>query len=121
MAVLKPSTSKLDSFSVSYLARFFSFSKCSFISFRTLQCFITCNTVLFLQEEDNRTVSICESVASTVTAPSDGEQLLSDNEDNHDTDDSGTASAPSPRPLNLDDRGNIYLKNRFYHTLQLIA
>ncbi|XP_053376289.1 nuclear receptor corepressor 1-like isoform X2 [Mercenaria mercenaria] len=56
------------------------------------------------KEEDGRTISICESVASTVTAPSDGEQLLSDNEENRDTDDSGTASAPSPRPLHLDDR-----------------
>jgi hypothetical protein len=61
---------------------------------------------VFLQDDDNRTISICESVASTVTAPSDGEQMLSDNEDNRDTDDSGTASAPSPRPLHLDDRGN---------------
>jgi len=72
-----------------------------------VMCVLIDCVFLFMQEEevrDNRTVSICESVASTVTAPSDGEQNLSDNE-TRDTDDSGTASAPSPRPL--DERGRV--------------
>ena len=59
----------------------------------------------FLQEGDGRTVSICESVATTVTATSDVENNFSDDEDNRMSDDSGTASAPSPSPLPTDDKG----------------
>ncbi|KAK3589151.1 hypothetical protein CHS0354_017117 [Potamilus streckersoni] len=57
-----------------------------------------------VKEEDKRTVSICESVASTATVPSEGEDNSSNDEDNADSDDSGTASAPSPRPLQIEDQ-----------------
>ncbi|KAL3856873.1 hypothetical protein ACJMK2_011584, partial [Sinanodonta woodiana] len=56
------------------------------------------------KEEDKRTVSICESVASTAMATSEGEDNSSNDEDNADSDDSGTASAPSPRPLQIEDQ-----------------
>ncbi|XP_060561631.1 uncharacterized protein LOC132721361 [Ruditapes philippinarum] len=56
------------------------------------------------KDDDNCSISTCESVASTVIAPSDDEQMLLDNEENRDTDESGTASAASPKPLHLDDR-----------------
>lgn len=55
-----------------------------------------------LQEEDNRTVSICESIASTVTAPEiDDEAPSSMDED--DDGDSDTTSAPSPTPMRMEE------------------
>ena len=40
-----------------------------------------------------------------MTATSDVENNFSDEEDNRMSDDSGTASAPSPSPLPTDDKG----------------
>ena len=64
-----------------------------------------CNVIekLFLQKrESNRTTSTSESVASTMTAPSEEELTSSDEdngEDNGETSD--TASAPSPAPRSM--------------------
>ena len=60
------------------------------------------------QEEDRRTVSICESIATTVTATSDVDNNFSDDEGRM-SDDSGTASAPSPSPLPTDDKGKMVI------------
>lgn len=49
------------------------------------------------QEDDKRTTSICESIASTVTATSEVEEVMSSEEDNgEDNADSDTTSCPSP-------------------------
>ncbi|KAK7506028.1 hypothetical protein BaRGS_00002750, partial [Batillaria attramentaria] len=49
------------------------------------------------EESERRTTSVCESVASTTTAVSEGEEdVSSSEEDNGDGDDSDTTSAPSP-------------------------
>ncbi|KAL8560309.1 hypothetical protein ACOMHN_006040 [Nucella lapillus] len=51
-----------------------------------------------------RTTSVCESVASTTTAVSEGEEdVSSSEEDNADGDDSDTTSAPSPTPLTIEE------------------
>lgn len=52
---------------------------------------------VLLQEDDKRTTSICESIASTVTATSEVEEVMSSEEDNaEDNADSDTTSCPSP-------------------------
>ena len=55
-----------------------------------------------LQEEDNRTVSICESIASTVTAPEIDDEAPSSMDEDDDAD-SDTTSAPSPSSLRIEE------------------
>lgn len=52
---------------------------------------------------DKRTTSICESIASTVTAPSDVEDMSSGMEDNDEDNDSDTTSAPSPSNQRMEE------------------
>ncbi|XP_062612338.1 nuclear receptor corepressor 2-like isoform X1 [Saccostrea cucullata] len=59
--------------------------------------------VLNSQEVDKRTTSICESIASTVTAPSDVEDMSSGMEDNDEDNDSDTTSAPSPSAQRIEE------------------
>ncbi|XP_056017947.1 serine/arginine repetitive matrix protein 2-like isoform X6 [Ostrea edulis] len=59
--------------------------------------------VLNTQEVDKRTTSICESIASTVTAPSDVEDMSSGMEDNDEDNDSDTTSAPSPSNQRMEE------------------
>ncbi|XP_071179529.1 nuclear receptor corepressor 1-like isoform X3 [Mytilus edulis] len=54
------------------------------------------------KEEDNRTVSICESIASTVTAPDIDDEPPSSMDEDDDAD-SDTTSAPSPSSLRIED------------------
>ncbi len=77
------------------LALFLTTNVCILLHFFTTYAYVFC-----LQRESNRTVSTSESVASTMTAPSEEELTSSDEdngEDNGDTSD--TASAPSPTPF----------------------
>lgn len=60
--------------------------------------------LFILQEEDNRTVSICESIASTVTAPDIDDEPPSSMDEDDDAD-SDTTSAPSPSSLRIEDGG----------------
>ncbi|XP_078336139.1 uncharacterized protein LOC111132990 isoform X2 [Crassostrea virginica] len=59
--------------------------------------------VLNSQEVDKRTTSVCESIASTVTATSDVEDMSSGMEDNDEDNDSDTTSAPSPTPQRIEE------------------
>ena len=65
------------------------------------------------QDGERRTTSMCESITSTVTAPSedgDGDDDVSISDDDNDEDngeDSDTTSAPSPTPLRIEEgKGN---------------
>lgn len=59
--------------------------------------------VLNSQEVDKRTTSVCESIASTVTATSDVEDMSSGMEDNDEDNDSDTTSAPSPTAQRMEE------------------
>ncbi|XP_050409847.2 nuclear receptor corepressor 1 isoform X2 [Patella vulgata] len=59
------------------------------------------------KNEDKRTVSMSESVASTMTAHSDDELSLCEEDNGEDNgDDSDTTSAPSPTPMQIDEAGD---------------
>lgn len=65
--------------------------------------FFKIDQVLNSQEVDKRTTSVCESIASTVTATSDVEDMSSGMEDNDEDNDSDTTSAPSPTPQRIEE------------------
>jgi hypothetical protein len=67
------------------------------------------------QEEDNRTVSICESIASTVTAPEIDDEAPSSMDEDDDAD-SDTTSAPSPSSLRIEE--GLFI-NRLLESLQM--
>ena len=60
------------------------------------------DSIYFLFQTDRRTLSMSESMASTVTAPSEEDRSSSD-DDRAEDDDSDTASAPSPTPLQIEE------------------
>lgn len=59
--------------------------------------------IVCLQADDKRKISICESVASTISVDHPSEEELSSDDDNGEDngDSSDTASAPSPRPQSM--------------------
>lgn len=60
---------------------------------------------------------MCESIASTVTATSDVEDMSSGMEDNDEDNDSDTTSAPSPTAQRMEEGIYMYFKEKCFDSV----